>query len=289
MFAPSVSSCFHCALAFVFQPSNTLHNTRSFPQGDEDHKPDLCTAVLDNNAYDRKMGLCASKNAKNANSKPKGSGKVLGWSPDQVQVIVDDDDDEDEEPTIVGSDVQCGDDAQSAPVTTASAVSPGLHKSVAPSEKKERRKGILKSPSSALAAASCASMATAHVPESDALLESEAQLTPGADSSANRQVKVGGVPLAHAESRGGGGKPCFEFSQTGKCRRGGECVCAGVSLCLCLSVSVFVFVFVSVSVSVSASVTVIVSVFASVPVIVSVFVSVSVSVSVPRVCVCVSV
>jgi len=141
-------------------------------------------AVLDDNAYDRKIGLC--------NGKAKGNGKILGWSEDQVQVIVDDDDENDNSDDGEGGQNSRDDIGRASDSGTTSSIS------AATAEKKVSKimpKGILKSAAAAQAA---------KPPRPTQEVSSSGATAPG--------------------------KPCFEYSQTGKCRRG------GIRMCVCVSV-----------------------------------------------------
>jgi hypothetical protein len=143
-------------------------------------------AVLDDNAYDRKIGLC--------NGKAKGNGKILGWSEDQVQVIVDDDNENDDSDDGEGGQNSRDDIGRASDSSTTSSISAAI------AEKKVSKiipKGILKSAAAAQAAK---------------------PLRPTQEVS-----NSGGSGKAP-------GKPCFEYSQTGKCRRG------GIRMCVCVSV-----------------------------------------------------
>ena len=138
-------------------------------------------AVLDDNAYDRKIGLC--------NGKAKGKGKILGWSEDQVQVIVDDDENDDSDDGEGGQNSR-DDIGRAIDSSTTSSIS------AATAEKKVSKiipKGILKSAAAAQAAKS---------------------------PRPTQEVSSSGG----SSSRPAPGKPCFEYSQTGKCRRGGICM-----------------------------------------------------------------
>ena len=185
-------------------------------EGEPDERPPLHTAVLDDNAYDRKMRL-------RCNGADKGGGKRLGWSPAEVHIIDDDadadqdeSDDEAAAAVVVDAEGNC---------LEASAIS-GL--GAAPMRAQQRPwahthadapppaapRGILKAPAAARTAAT----------------HKQVPATPTAslsDSSAHAEepsVPVRGCVGAHGGGKGGGpGKPCFEFAQTGKCRRGAAC------------------------------------------------------------------
>lgn len=139
-------------------------------------------AVLDDNAYDRKIGLC--------NGKAKGNGKILGWSEDRVQVIVDDENDDSDDGE--GGQNSRDEIGRASDSSTTSSIS------AATAEKKVSKiipKGILKSAAAAQAA---------KPPRPTQEVSSSGATAPG--------------------------KPCFEYSQTGKCRRGGICMGVCVSV-----------------------------------------------------------
>ena len=191
--------------------ANTLANAllSMDQEGVPDERPPLYTAVLDDNAYDRKMRL-------RCDGAGKGGGKRLGWSPAQVQIINDasdeDDDGEAAAAVVVDAEGNCLDASAisslgAAPVPAQQC--PVAHPSTSP-------RGILKAPPAARKAGS----------------HTQAPATPTAslpDSSAHAEeprvpARGGGAPGAGNGGRGGGaGKPCFEFAQTGKCRRGTAC------------------------------------------------------------------
>jgi hypothetical protein len=166
-------------LANSMQDLHELEDDRSDvedgDQSDVNARPPRHTAVLDGNAYDRKMGLCADKAHRGS------KGKRLGWCPDQVQVIEDD--------CVVVVETEGGDHG---PAGDAAAAEPRLQPP-APSLPKSLPKGILKGSKSERPA-----------PSSPA----RAPLAPPATSP----PQAGSAALT---------KPCFEFAQTGKCRRGG--------------------------------------------------------------------
>jgi hypothetical protein len=201
--------------------ANTLANSLQSCMGEEDGEPDvrppLHTAVLDDNAYDRKMGLCSPTGGacSPTGGVAKGGRKRLGWSPAEVQLI---EDDADEEAVIVDVEGTC---LAAAAIRSLAAASTSAQSPVAPSASDRPRgdktlpmppKGILKTPSAGTAASQPLAKPAALLPAGSARAEEPrvpARGGRGADGGRN-----GG---------GGGGKPCFEFAQTGNCRRGAAC------------------------------------------------------------------
>ena len=185
---------------------------------DESSRPPRHTAVLDGNAYDRKMGLCVDKGMKaaGANAAPgRFKGKRLGWSPDQVQVI---DDDCDEDCVVVVEDAlgECEPSANDAP---------GPHIRAPPPRETEVPKlvpkGILKRPRSG---------------SGPREVGGDKEKPPPATARAPLPPPASALPSSSASARPTAAlhKPCFEFAQTGQCRRGGVAPCVRVCVRACV-------------------------------------------------------
>ena len=194
--------------------ANSLQSCIGEEEGEPDERPPLHTAVLDDNAYDRKMGLCSP-----TGGAAKGGRKRLGWSPAEVQLIEDDaDEEDDEEAVIVDAEGTC---LAAAAISSLAAASARAQSPVAHSASDRPRgdktlpmppKGILKTPSAGTAA-------------SQPLAKPAALLPAGSARAEEPRVPARGGRGADGGRNGGGdgGKPCFEFAQTAKCRRGAAC------------------------------------------------------------------
>ena len=196
--------------------ANTLANSLQSleEEVDPDERPPLHTAVLDDNAYDRKMGMCSP-----TGGVAKGGRKRLGWSPAEVQLIEDDaDEEDDEEAVIVEAEGTC---LAAAAISSLAASSTRAQNPVAPSASDRPRgdktllmapKGILKKTSAGTAASQPPAKPAALLPAGSACAEEP-------------RVPARGGRVADGGRNGGrdGGKPCFEFAQTAKCRRGAAC------------------------------------------------------------------